>query len=305
VIVAAFVLAVGTIENGLLIWVAVVAGMLAGYRGVSRGGVAALTALTAGYFVLRFAVLDVGTPDLLERSSGFGFERLEPAQLVQRFGTNPLPLYAYNVASALSTVLFGEPRNGLLVLGRAAVEDSIRPWMIVDLLSSAAVTLLIGWYAWSVSWRRSVRHWTDGQRLVAVAAAVIVANAVMSYAYAKDEIMTASGPYFAAAVAVSIAGLAQSAPRAAWARAAALVLVAVAATGWSWRVAGVQHGLAHAAFAHRNDWATVDPASAAAPFGSHPDLVALIGSMRQRALARTAAYPVLRSPRFAEEWFDH
>jgi hypothetical protein len=305
VVIAAFVLAVGTIENGLLIWVAVGAGMLAGYRGVSRGGVAALTVLTVGYFVLRFAVLDIGTPNLLERSSGFWFERLEPAQLVERFGANPLPLYAYNVASALSTVLFGEPRNGLLVLGRAVVDGSLRPWMILDVLSGTAATLLIGWYAWSLTWRRSTREWTGGQRLLAVAAAVVVANAVMRYAYAKDEIMTPSGPFFAAAVAVSIAGLAQSAPRAAWARAVAVVLVAVAAIGWSWRVAGVQHGLAHAAFTHRNDWAAVDPRRAVEPFGSDPALLALIRSIRQRALTRPTAYPGLRSPQFVEEWFDH
>jgi hypothetical protein len=302
---AAFVLAVGTIESGLLIWVAAVAGMLAGCRGVSRGGLAALTALVAGYFVLRFVVLDVGTPDLMERSSGFGFERLEPAQLVERFGTNPLPLYAYNVASALSTVLFGEPRNGLMVMGRAASEDSIRPWMAVDLVSGAAVTILIGWSAWSVPWRRSVRTWGDGQRLIFVAAVVVAANAVISYAYAKDEIMTAAGPFYAAAAAVSIAGLAQSAPRARWAHAVAVMLVAVAASGWSWRVAGVQHSLAHAAFTHRNDWATVDAVRAVEPFGRDPELLALIGSLRRRALNSPTAYPHLRSPAFAEEWFDH
>src|SRR5688572_10617388 len=74
--VAAFVLAVGTIESGLLVWVIVASAAIAGYQGVSRAGIAAVTVLVIGYFALRFFVLDVGTPDLLERSTGFGVERL-------------------------------------------------------------------------------------------------------------------------------------------------------------------------------------------------------------------------------------
>ena len=86
-----------TIESGLLVWVILVGGFVVGARGISRGGVAALLALLVVYFVLRFPVLDVGSPDLIERSSGFGFRILDPPDLVARFGSNPYPFYLYNI----------------------------------------------------------------------------------------------------------------------------------------------------------------------------------------------------------------
>ena len=45
-----------------------------------------MTVLLAGYFVLRFGVLSVGTPGLIERSSGYLFEILDPPELRGEFG---------------------------------------------------------------------------------------------------------------------------------------------------------------------------------------------------------------------------
>ena len=55
-----FLWAALTIESGLLVAVVVVAAFLAGARGVSRAGIGLQCVLVAGYFILRFAVLDVG-----------------------------------------------------------------------------------------------------------------------------------------------------------------------------------------------------------------------------------------------------
>jgi hypothetical protein len=304
-VIAAFVLAVGTIETGLLVWVAVVAGALAGARGVSRPGLAALSVLVAAYVVLRVFVFDVGTPDLLERSSGFGFERLEPGQLVERFGANPLPFYAYNVASSISTVLFSEPRDGVIRIGRAIVDGEVRPWMIVHVLSGIAATALLAWYAVVVRWRRPASEWAGGQRVLFVAAGVLVANATISYPYTKDQIMSVAALFVAAAVSAPAAMLAARLPRAPWARGAALALLLATSALWSLRVAGLQHLLVHTAFVTRNDWATVDPAAAVRPFGSDPDLLALITALRTTALTKATAYPDAWSSPLAEDWFGH
>ena len=300
-----FLLAVGTIETGLLVWVIVAAAAIAGYKGVSRAGIGALSLLVIVYLGARFFVLDVGTPDLSERSSGVGFERLEPGQLMERFGDNPLPLYAYNVASATSTVLLGEPRNGIFVLGRAVAEQAVRPWMIVDLVSGVAMTALIAWSAWASAWKRRVAEWTPGQRLLFVSAGVVAANAFISFAYAKDQVMSTAAIFVACAVAAPIAALIESPPRRRSVAGLSALLLALAASTWALRVAGQQHLLAHTAFVTRNDWATVDAREAAQRFGGSQELVGLIESLRTTALAQDAPYPHVWASAFAEDWFAH
>src|SRR5262249_45528926 len=85
-----FVIAALTVESGLLVGVILVGGVLVGGRGVSRWGIGLVVLLLAGYFVLRFTWLHVGSPGLEERSSGFGFGVLDPKELIARFGRNPL-----------------------------------------------------------------------------------------------------------------------------------------------------------------------------------------------------------------------
>jgi hypothetical protein len=52
-----FALAALTLESGLLVWVVVAAAWASGFRGISTRGVVLLTALVAGYFLLRLEVL--------------------------------------------------------------------------------------------------------------------------------------------------------------------------------------------------------------------------------------------------------
>src|SRR5262249_45214008 len=105
-----FLCAMLTIESGLLLWAIFVAAYAVGYRGVSRGGLVVLTVCVALYFAGRFVVIGGTPPGLNERSAGFGFSVLNPDELERRFGHNPIPFYAYNVLSAISCVLFAEPR---------------------------------------------------------------------------------------------------------------------------------------------------------------------------------------------------
>lgn len=304
-VIGAFLLALGTIETGLLIWVAVAGGAIAGCRGVSKGGVVVLTLLVAGYFLLRFVVMDVGTPGLTERPSGFLFDRLEPAQLAERFGANPYPLYLYNVASSLGTVLFSDPRGGTFLIARAVINENLRPWMVLNVLSNVLATGLVLWYVARHRWWQRPSQWTYRQRLVFVAAAVIAANAAISFPYAKDQVMSTAGIFLAIAVAVATGALAEAPPRRLPGRAAALVLVAAVAVIWSWRVLGVQHLVAHAAVNHRNDWAAIDPAVVAAREDGGDGLAALLAAIRTTAITREPAYPHVREPEFAGEWLEH
>ena len=123
--VALLIYAALTVESGLLVWVIFVAAWLAGFRGLSRGALLACTVLVASYLAARFTLLDAGAPSLAERSSGFGFQVLDPPDLIARFGDNPLPFYAYNVATQVMSVLFGEPKAGVFVLTRGLDRKSV------------------------------------------------------------------------------------------------------------------------------------------------------------------------------------
>lgn len=250
-----FVFAALTVESGLLVAVIVVAGALAGGRGVSRTGLALVVAACAGYFVLRFAVLGTGSPGLEERASGFGFRVLEPEELQQRFGLNPRPFYAYNVVTSAMSVLLGEPRGGVFrfVWG---LRHQIEPAVVVNVIASAAGTAVLGVYGWRR--RRAWRQWAldHDDRLVLLFLAVLGANAAISYPYTKDVIMSPGGLFYALALAAAVRGLLRDMPSFGPARqsavAACCLLLGVT---WSIRQAGAHALLRADAIRSRNQWA--------------------------------------------------
>jgi hypothetical protein len=260
VISALFIVAALTVESGLLVWVIAVGASLVGATGVSRRGITALVLLLGGYFYLRFVVLAVGAPDLLERSSGFGFSILEPRQLAERFGANPLGFYAYNIAASVLSVLLSEPGGGVFSATRAMLAGSMQPIMVINLLSSAAVCVLLGLYAWTRrgAWRRRDFHRDD--RLVLLFGMVLLANAIISYPYTKDVIMSPAGVFLSLAVFAAGRQLLEHLPAAttAGSTAAAALIVATVGTAWAVRVEGLYAVLREGAVVERLSWAYVD-----------------------------------------------
>ena len=303
--IACFVLAAGTIETGLIVWGCLFVGRVAGWRGVSVPAFAAATVLVAGYFAFRFMVLNVGMPSLMERASGYGFARLEPQQLTERFGASPYSFYLYNIASSAATVLFSEPRAGVWMFLRQLQAGEVEPWMWINVAASTAATALILWFAVTRRWWSNPVTWTHGQRLVFVAAAVIVANACISFPYTKDQIMSLGGMLFAAALFAAAAERLANAPRAAFTRAITAVLLCVVSAAWAWRVVGLQHNLVHTAFLQRNDWAYTDLWIATHPESQRdPAVVDIVNSLSRQALHQRVPTPGLY-PFPLERYFDH
>jgi hypothetical protein len=254
-----FVIAALTVESGLLVFVITVGLALLGARGVSRPGVAIVVAACLGYFLLRFFLLDVGSPGLGERATGFGFGVIERDMLHERFGDNPLPLYVYNVVSSALSVLFSEPRGGVYRLTWGLTNAHYEPAIILAAISSIAATGVLGWYVWH---RR--RDWLAltvdrDDQLVLVFIMVLGANAVISYPYTKDVIMSAAGAFYALAVLVAVRRFLAAVPhRIGIRRVAAMALCVLLGVTWS-----VRHTAAHAylrqqAIVVRNEWAYVD-----------------------------------------------
>lgn len=294
-----FVVASLTLESGLLVWVVIVAAWLAGFRGVSKRGVLIATMLLAAYFVVRFPYLGTGTPALAERSSGFGFGRLGPDELVRRFGAWPYGFYAYNVASSLISVLLSEPRSGTWTAVAEVSSGGVSPGTLINVGSSIVTTIVIGWYGLTLfrSWR--ARRLEEADRIWLVALAVLAANAAMSYAYTKDEIMSPAGVFYALAGFAAVRRLLPRLGRqqgARWKSAVYAFAIAGAAAGWAIRTVGLHYQMHLMAFSVRNEWVYVDDWLArqhASPTSAEGKRI--VEAMRNDALAQTVVNPYIQA----------
>lgn len=251
-----FVVASLTVETGLLIWVIFVGAALVGARGTSRAGLAGLLVLLAGYFYIRFALFDVGSPGLVERSSGFGFGVLDPDDLVARFGDNPAWFYLYNVVTSALSVLLSEPTAGVFRVTSAVLEGDVDVAMMLNLIATASVTAVICVFAWRRRGAWISRRFDRDDRLVALFVMVLIANAVISYPYTKDVIMSPAGAFFAVAGFVALRNLLHALPdRLAPGMAATAVAAALIVSGtWAVRVIGTHLNLRTGAYVERNEW---------------------------------------------------
>jgi hypothetical protein len=242
-----------TLESGLLVWVVAAAAWAAGWRGISLRGLALMTLVVCAYGYVRFVYLATGVPSLTERSSGYLLEVLERDELERRFGSQPLWFYGYNVLASVGSVLFAEPRSGVFEAVNAWLSDRPLRREMMPVVISVTTTAVLGWAVV----RRLVRRQPldDGARLMIVFAAILAGNAVMSFAYTKDDIMSVAGTFYALAAFAAIRDVMTATPVVRGAAAAAGVLVvAVLATGWSFRAAGVHYVLRSQAIKHQIDW---------------------------------------------------
>jgi hypothetical protein len=298
---ATFAVASLTLESGLLVWVIVVTAYATGMRGVSRGGVLAITGMLLGYLWVRFWMLSVGTPGFDERSTGFLLGMLEPADVQQRFGSNPLLFYAYNVGTSFLSVLFSEPDGGVFETVRAWTQGDVPPRMYLAVASSCLSTALIVWVIVAKLRGGLASLRDEDSQLLAVFAAVLLGNSAMSYVYAKHEILSVAGCFYAVAAFVAgrfvLARLSRLAPDAI--RFALVMVVASTAALWAIRSIGVHHMLRVEAFKVRNDWARLTDANQ----GGNQDrgTIALIRQLRSDAVNRPVANPFL-VPRWYDRW---
>jgi hypothetical protein len=254
---AAIALLIGamlTIESGLLLWMIFVAAYAVGYRGVSRPAVIVLTVCVASYFFGRFVLIGGTAPGLNERSAGFGFSVLSPDELVARFGRNPIPFYAYNVVSAISSVLFAEPRGGVWVFVRELLRGRPEPWQFVNVVTSTATTLLIVRFALTRinQWRAG--EFDEADRFVIIFLAVLPLNALFAGGYEKDVIMSPAGLFYGTAAYFVFRERLSGVKAISLAPALALLL----AVGWSVRFIGIHESLRARALAVREEWAYYD-----------------------------------------------
>ena len=283
-----------TLESGVLVWVVLAAARASGLRGVSRRGVGASTAVLAAYLVARFFLLRSDVGAMMTRETGYLFGMITPLEAQERFGS-VVWLYLYNVASSVLSVLTAEPRRGIFVAARAVAEGDVPVRVWINLAAQLGATALI------VAAARDVRQ----RPLIPIFAAVLAANALVSFAYTKDEIVSVAGAFYALA---AYAGARHAIARAhelprprALAVAAVLFVVSCA---WGVRVFGVHHVLQSHAFRNRNAWAEVTMDwRARGIWPVDPESQRLIRDLRAEALSTPVVNPRF-VPRWAERVFD-
>ena len=298
-----FSLAALTLKSGLLVWVVVVAAWVSGMPGVSKRAVIGITVLLAAYMWVRFGFYGTGLPTINDRAVGFGLGQLDPPEIRERFGDNFAPLYLYNMAVSVLSVLFSEPRSGIWV----TVRDSIAPVHFVNITASLFATGLIVWYVASRLRSGVRRPVTLADRHVVIFAAVLVANAAVSYAYAKDEIMSVAGafyayPVFGAAVYFLGRWRERGTP---WMT--TLVLCAMFLAGsamWATRAAGVHHVLRSQAFVQRNDWTRMEREwRRNGNWEQYRAVLPVVRNLRDEAISMQVVNPRF-VPRWMEDVFD-
>ncbi len=302
-----FAFAALTLESGLLLWVTAVAGYVLGWRGLSRAGLVALTLAIVAYGGLRVGYLHMHSPVIGDRPSGIGTVRLSATEQVQQFGEHPARYYAYNVASAIGSVLCSEPQAGISGLAKARAEGVWSRGLLVRFVSSIITTALVLWCG-IASWRRRSDPGTSNQQpeashrsvLIPLFGVVLLANAVMSFAYLKDEIISVSGVLYAAAVFVALRAALDrlSSPGVgALVRGVATLALVAMSLAWSFRALGLHYHVRAAAFDARNEWARAEPP--ADPAGA-----ALFAAARAEALRVPATAPVFFPARAKRWWGD-
>jgi len=261
--VVTFVFCLLSVESGILILVVAVSAWIAGWRGVSRRALAVMLGIVAAYLAWRIGYLHIRGASVGDHSSGFGNTMLSPGDEVARFGAHPAGVFLYNVLSAISSVLFSEPRDGVYALigihetpaGLALPPPSI----FIEIASSVAATALLVWAV--VRWRAGTL--TDPQafgRMLFVAGAVIAASGAISYSYNKDEIISTAGIVYVLAVAAALREALLAAGRAQGARVvfATCALTFISAI-WGWRAIGFEYKMLRSAAFARTEWARVLP----------------------------------------------
>jgi hypothetical protein len=302
-----FVCAALTLESGVLIWVVIATAWILGLRGVSTRGLVFVTALLAGYFVLRFWYLDTGLPSLTERTSGVFLERLEPSEIQHRFGDRRFVFYAYNVVASVLSVLFSEPRDGLFVATRAWRGGDVHPQAYLTVLSSVAMTLTMVWAA-SQWWRGRAggRESALGRsgRLAMIAVVILVANAALSFSYAKDDIIAVAGVFYAFASFAAVRTALEYAEVGGLVRGGLVsVMLLALASAWAMRSSGVHHVMNELAFRSRNDWAELPMRwQQEGRWPKEPQPRALIERLRDQALQAEVPNPQMM-PEWRGQWY--
>jgi hypothetical protein len=179
------------------------------------------------------------------------------------------------------------------------------PRLYLSTLSSVITTGMIAWVAVALVRGRARSLPAGSARFLMIFPVILIANCVMAYPYAKREIITVAGAFYAlaafAAAQDTIDRFRQ--PGRGLVQTAMCVVLCGVAVAWAVRSAGVHHMIQTQAFRERLEWARLDPDRLAdRTYRSDASARALASQLRQEALDMRIANPS-RLPGWADRWW--
>ncbi len=252
-VVALTLVAVGFKEQGLVIVPVVVAAWWAGAPGARRSTAVAAVALAVAYVALRLT--EAGSWPLFQQDVGLGFQKISPNEAIARFGAFPLWIFIYSGASTVANVLFAEPTAGVFRIVDSIRQGRPEPEQVVALVSSVAMTAIVGWWAWRAV-RGAVREgWSADARLVLATSAALAGCAALSVNYSRDRLGGMAIVFYAlcaySALRAAVLRLAQASPRRFAVAGTALLMLAGL---WEVRAIGTLEYARDTARKNRREW---------------------------------------------------
>jgi hypothetical protein len=195
-------------------------------------------------------------------------------------------------------VLLSQPQAGRFTVVNAWNDGPLPPVFIVQMASSLLTTALIAWYVLSRGPTGS-RRWREPAPLTFFA--VLAVSALMSYSYAKDEIISTAGVFYAVAAYFAVRALVERRPPA-WAGVMLVVLALGVSSAWAIRSAGLHLRLRHGAFESRAEWAYILSPLAPATWPRDVHTRQVVSRMRDEALLHPTVAPAML-PKWTERWW--
>jgi hypothetical protein len=257
-----------------------------------------MTLLLVAYVGLRVGYLSQQPVGYGQRTTGFGAGTITADEQFKRFSGNPVPFWAYNVSMSAVSVLLSQPTAGQWTVVHAWQQGSVPPVYFVEIASSVMTTVLVLWYLGGRG-PSGRRRWREPLPMTFVL--VLGASAALSYAYAKDEIVSSAGVFYAL---LAYAALRETLTRlpVSW-RAVPVALLVVALSGaWAMRAAGLHLKLRHAAFDARSDWAFVLYPANRPRWPADPHTLRIVTRMREESVLQRTIAPALL-PAWTELWW--
>jgi hypothetical protein len=295
-IVVLTLVAVGFKEQGLVLVPVVISAWWLGAPGARTWNVALLAALATGYVAVRLVWRGSESP-IFEQAIGLWFNEMEPREATARFGDFPYLIYAYNGASTMANVLFAEPTRGVFSTVHAIRHGQLEPWQGIHLVSSTALTILIGW--WAVrAWRSAAKDgWTREGRTAAALLVALLGCGALSFNYSRDRLGGMVVPFYAIATFYAVRAAAGHAGTVAPLRRLVITTLLVAtAAGWAVRAVGTVEWTRFVSSRNQMEWLVLLP-SRRLEFAERPTYLRIMDSMITQGVdpdaPRPTSYPSL------------
>jgi hypothetical protein len=198
-------------------------------------------------------------------------------------------VYAYNAASTIAGLLFGEPAQGAFRIVDAWRRGNFQAWQVIHVGSSIGLTGLIVW--WGARSLRAGSGWSAGSRTFVAFAAALLACGALSLVYSRERLAGMAVVFYALAAFHALGAGASQVAQAGPARfRVAAVAVILLAAAWQTRAMATVEFIRATAWRNHMEWLVMLP-ERRAEFAERPDYLRIMNSMIEQGADAVSPRP--------------